>query len=123
MTYPDTFEKKTGFDAVRNEVMRLCQSNGARATADEQLQFTKDYETICHRLRSVDEMTQILGGDTAFPLAATGDVAELLAKVRPEGTFLGAEELNMVNNALLTSAAISDFLPLPRRRETRPTPL
>lgn len=122
MTYPDTFEKKTGFDAVRNEVMRLCQSNGARATADEQLQFTKDYETICHRLRSVDEMTQILGGDTAFPLAATGDVAGLLAKVRPEGTFLGAEELNMVNNALLTSAAISDFFAVAAQEGNTPYP-
>ncbi len=122
MTYPDTFEKKTGFDAVRNEVMRLCQSNGARATADEQLQFTKDYETILHRLRSVDEMTKILGGDNAFPLGATGDVAELLAKVRPEGTFLGAEELNMVNNALLTSAAISDFFAVAAQEGNTPYP-
>lgn len=109
MIYPDTFEKKIGFHAVRAEVMKLCLSNGARAIADEQLQFTTDYCTIMHRLGSVDEMAAILSGDNAFPLNATGDVEELLAKARVAGTFLSAEELNVLNNALITSIALSDF--------------
>lgn len=109
MTYPETFEKKIGFDAVRNEVVKLCQSNGARRVAEEQLRFTKDFDVIEGRLRSVDEMVKILSGDVAFPMSATGDVGELLARVRVEGTFLSAEELNIVNNALITSIAISEF--------------
>lgn len=109
MIYPESFEKKTGFDAVRSEVMRLCQSNGARAIAEEQLRFVTDFDTITRRLDSVDEMAGILSGDTAFPLGATGDVESLLSKVRPEGTFLSAEELNTVNSALVTSIAIAEF--------------
>ena len=122
MTYPDTFEKKIGFDTVRHEVMKLCQSAGARQIADEQLQFGTDYATIIRKLQSVDEMTKILAGDTAFPLTAMGDVAQLLAKVRPEGTFLSAEELNIVNNALTTSAAIADYFAVAAQEGNTPYP-
>lgn len=122
MTYPDTFEKKTGFDAVRSEVMRLCLSEGARQIADEQLRFTKDFNLVIRRLRSVDEMAGILSGETAFPLTATGDVKGLLGKIKAEGTFLGAEELNTVNNALVTSIAISDFFAAAAQEGNSPYP-
>lgn len=109
MTYPETFEKKIGFDGVRAEIMKLCLSNSARNIAEDQLQFVTDHDTIINRIDSVDEMTQILSGDNAFPLGGIGDADSLLAKVRVEGTFLSAEELNVINNALITSIAITDF--------------
>ena len=122
MIYPDTFEKKIGFDTVRHEVVKRCQSAGARHKAEEQLQFSSDYATIMGRLRSVDEMAKILAGDTAFPLTAIGDVEEMLVKVRAEGTYLSAEELNIVNNALLTSAAISDYFAMASSEGNSPYP-
>ena len=109
MTYPEIFEKKIGFDAVRREIVKLCLSNGARRVADEQLRFSKNISIIEKGLRSVDEMVKILSSDVAFPLSATGDVGELLSRVRVEGTFLSAEELNVVNNSLITSISIAEF--------------
>lgn len=123
MTYPDTFERKTGFDAVRSEVMRLCQSEGARQTAEIQLRFTKDFNLVSRRLHCVDEMVRILSGETAFPLTATGDVKSLLGKISAEGTFLGAEELNVVNNALIISIAISDFFATASQDGNTPYPM
>lgn len=109
MIYPETFEKKIGFDAVRGEIMKLCLSNGARQFAADDLQFSSDCDAIMFKLRNVDEMMKILSGDDAFPLNPIGDVDTLLSKIKVEGTFLSAEELNIVNNALLTSNAISTF--------------
>ncbi|MDE6317729.1 MAG: endonuclease MutS2, partial [Muribaculaceae bacterium] len=123
MIYPDTFEKKVGFDGVRSEVMRLCLSDAARRVADMQLQFVNDPEMIRRRLTSVDEMAAILGGDTAFPLGASGDIEELLSRVRPIGTFLGAEELNLVNHSLRMAAAIADFFSSTARDGHAPYPV
>ena len=123
MIYPDTFEKKVGFDAVRAEVMRLCLSDAARRVADLQLQFVNDPEMIRRRLASVDEMASILGGETAFPLGASGDIGELLSRVRPIGTFLGAEELNLVNHSLRMASAIADFFTSAARDGRPPYPV
>ncbi len=109
MTYPEIFEKKIGFDAVRREIVKLCLSNGACRVAEAQLRFSKDISIIERGLRSVDEMVKILSSDVAFPLSATGNVSELLSRVRVEGTFLSAEELNVVNNSLITSISIAEF--------------
>lgn len=109
MIYPETFEKKIGFDALRNEIGKLCMSNPARQVAEEDMQFSTDFNVVKRKLQNVDEMLKILAGDEGFPLNPVGDVAPLLAKVRVEGTFLSAEELNLLNNALITSTAIANF--------------
>lgn len=109
MIYPETFEKKIGFDALRNEIGKLCMSNPARQVAGEDMQFSTDFNVVKRKLQNVDEMLKILAGDEGFPLNPVGDVAPLLAKVRVEGTFLSAEELNLLNNALITSTAIANF--------------
>lgn len=122
MTYPDTFEKKIGFDTVRGEIMKLCLSNGARRVAAERLQFSTDRDDISQKLLTVDEMAVILGEDTPFPLDTVGDVEQLLAKIRVEGTFLAADELTIVNKALITSIAVSDFFSNQADSSTIPYP-
>lgn len=109
MIYPETFEKKIGFDALRNEVDKLCMSNAARQVAEENLQFSTDFDVVKRRLQNVEEMLNILTAEEGFPLNPVGDAAPLLAKVRVEGTFLSAEELNILNNALITATAVANF--------------
>ena len=118
MTYPDTFEKKIGFDNVRSEVCSRCLSEGARRKADEQMQFSSDIAIITGRLLKVDEMASIISGDAPFPLNMIGDITSLLARIKVEGTFLSADELLTVNNGLITAAAISSFFSTHEEGET-----
>lgn len=123
MIYPESFEKKIGFDIVREDVLRHCLSNAGRRVAHLKLQYVNDYNTILQRLQATDEMVKILSGETAFPLGATEDIEELVTKIKPIGTFLGAEELNIVNHALRMATAIADFFIQNNRDGNTPYPI
>ena len=106
MIYPDSFEKKIGFAAIRDMVANHCTSSLGREYCSA-MAFSTDFETIKRHLTSTSEMKTIISGDEAFPLENIHDVNEQLRQLRVPGTFITAPDLLRIRQSLATIAAIA----------------
>lgn len=108
MIYPDSFERKIGFDIVRTRLAEFCGSSLGRTNV-EQMTFTRDYNVINNALRCTAEMCDILNGSTPFPLRNLHDVTPALKRCRIEGATVSADELLKIRQSLQTIADIHTF--------------
>lgn len=109
MIYPATFEQKIGFDRLREQVADRCTMQAARRLVEEQGFLTSPRE-IERRLALADEMRQLLMMEFDFPGGDYPDVEDVVAKLRIEGTFLDAEEMVVLKEALSLVGAIAGFI-------------
>jgi len=108
LIYPDSFENKTGFNAVRDRIAELCGSVAGRA-AVAGMTFMTDFTEVETALRAVDEMTRATSPDAGFALGPVPDLAEPLARSRAEGSFLGEGEFLLVAKSLATTSGVHSF--------------
>lgn len=109
MIYPESYEHKIGFDAVRSEIERLCSSAPGRRTALTELTFSSEFSLVDRRLRETDEMLRLTTGAEDFSLGPIADVGTILARTKAEGTFLAPDELLQINTSLTTANSLADF--------------
>lgn len=119
MIYPDSFEHKIGFDAVREMVKAECTSGLGRICADEDLVFSTDYGLVIRRLRAVAEMAGILGADggAGFPLGQIHDLREELTRLRLPGTWMPESELLKLRTSLASMEGIASFFAAARNED------
>lgn len=125
MIYPDSFERKVGFDAVREMVGAECSSALGRSCADAELQFSSDYDSLMPRLQAVAEMAAILGaeGGAGFPLGTIHDMRPELARLRLPGTWMPESDLLRLRSSLGAMDDITAFFADARSDEgTTPYP-
>ena len=108
MIYPDSFEKKIGFAAVRDMVASHCSSTLGSEYCRE-MAFSTDFDIVKRLLSSTNEMKTIIAGDEAMPLENIHDANEQLRKLRVPGTFITAPDLLRIRQSLATMAAVSSF--------------
>lgn len=108
MIYPESFEHKIGFDAVRNIVKSMCLSP-LGVSICEQMNFRKNYEEIYNLLSCTNEMLSIINGDEAFPLQNIHDVTDSLKSINIQGAFITAQELLRVRQSLNTISEIATY--------------
>ncbi len=108
MIYPDSFEKKIGFAAVRDMVASHCSSTLGSEYCRE-MAFSTDYDVVKRLLTSTSEMKTIIAGDETIPLENIHDANEQLRKLRVPGTFISAPDLLRIRQSLATMAAVSSF--------------
>jgi len=108
LIYPDSFERKTGFDVVRARLAEFCGSTLGRAHV-EQMAFSTDFNAIDTSLRRTAEMHRIVEGSRPFPLRNLHDVTAALKRCRVEGASVSAEELLKIRRTLQTMADIHAF--------------
>jgi len=99
MIYPQNFETKIGFDAIREHIKSLCVSDMGREHV-EQLQYTTFYDELIVTLEETFQFQQALQFDTVFPAQDFHDVRPLLKTIRLEGTFLEVDEVAQVRGML-----------------------
>ena len=116
MIYPDNFEKKIGFDAVRRMVADRCASEAGAQLAYTMI-FLTGKESVESQLGRTAEMLAILQADDDFPVAGSPDIAERLRELRPEGTYLTGVELQTLGAGLATMAAIATYFSARRTDE------
>ncbi|MDE6225459.1 MAG: endonuclease MutS2, partial [Muribaculaceae bacterium] len=92
MIFPDSFEKKIGFDVVRRRLAELCVSPGARSLANE-MAFISDFDTIKNRLDQVAEMMEVIALADGFDIRELGDPMQSLSRLKLSGTFLPPNEI------------------------------
>lgn len=92
MIYPESFEKKIGFDLVRRRLAELCVSAGARELADD-MAFLTDFDNIKRLLNEVGEMVTVIALADGFDVRELGNPAQSLGRLKLQGTFLSPQEI------------------------------
>ncbi len=112
MIYPDNFENKIEFDAIRRMLKEytLCQLGEERV---DSMQFMTDFKSINCRLDEVAEFVKMLQLEQNFPSDHYFDVREPLQRIRITGMYMGEEELFSLRRSLDT---ISRMLTLLRKQ-------
>lgn len=118
MIYPDTFERKVGFDAVRQMIAGHCISTLGQSRCSE-MSFSADFGLVSRQLAEVDEMMKILAGERNFPLAGIHDLTSQLKGIRALGTHIAETDLLRLRTSLEAIAGISSFFSAERDPEGR----
>ena len=109
MIYPDNFENKIEFDAVRRMLKEytLCRLGEERV---DDMQFMTDFKAINLRLDEVVEFVRILQLEQNFPSDYYYDVREPLLRIRISGMYMGEEELFSLRRSLDTIGRMLSLL-------------
>lgn len=121
MVYPDSFEKKIGFDGVRPHLTKLCVTLPGRAMVAD-MAFTADYGLVSRRLNATAEMLAIVSAEEALPLDTLGDIAAILGAVRVAGAGMAVDDLVKLRAFLASAAALSEYFSRQRDPETGRSP-
>lgn len=108
MIYPENFENKIGFEAVRQQLMDGCVSTLGREHC-RLMRFETDYALVCRLLTEVDEMLALVSSGSDVPLGDVVDCTGLLKQIQLEGTYLPATDVAVVDKALLAIEKIVSF--------------
>ena len=109
MIYPQNFETRIEFDAIRRMLKEQCLCRLGRERVDE-MQFLTDYDAIETRLNEVAEFMLMMQVEGNFPTDSYYDVREPLQRIRIEGMYMGAEELFSLRRSLDTIGRILSIL-------------
>jgi DNA mismatch repair protein MutS2 len=120
LIYPDNFEKKIGFDAVRARLRELCGSTLGRENVDA-MTFSNDYEQISTLLQQSNEMLTIATGTEPLPLRNLHDVTNTLKQCRVEGAAVSLDELLKIRQSLQTVSDISAYFQRDKADEEAPS--
>ena len=118
MIYPANFEQKIGFDRLREQVVALCSMQAAQEIIRAE-KFSTSRREIEFRQGIADEMRVLLMLDPDSPRDEFPDVEGILAKIAVEGTFLTAEELVILRQALTAVGNMVGFI-MSRGKEQYP---
>ena len=100
MIYPDNFEKKIGFDEIKEKVTGYCLSTLGKDLVDE-MTFSHDSDTINTWMEEIREMRQINEEDD-FPLTFFFDVRDSLKRLRLQNTWIEEDALFDIRRSLKT---------------------
>ena len=109
MIYPQNFETRIEFDAIRRMLKEQCLCPLGRERVDE-MHFLTDYGAIETRLNEVVEFMLMMQVEGNFPTDSYYDVREPLQRIRIEGMYMGAEELFSLRRSLDTIGRILSIL-------------
>ena len=101
MIYPENFENKIEFDAVRRMLKELSLSRLGEERVED-MQFMTDFNAINRRLDEVVEFVRMLQLEQNFPNDYYYDVREPLQRIRIAGMFMGEDELFSLRRSLDT---------------------
>lgn len=108
MIYPSDFEKKLGFDSIREYLSSLC---GSRMGKDEvaSMSFSSDYDRLCHSLGCVKEMKGVMESKSAMPAETIYDVVPYLTEIKARGSFMSGDRLLRLEKMLVSMGEVRDF--------------
>ena len=108
MIYPESFDEKSGFAAIRELLSGYCICKPGREHA-LRMSFLTSYDEIALRLKQTDEFRRIqLFGD-GLPLGYISDTAGGLRKLRVEGGYMELDELYELKRSLDTARSVINF--------------
>ncbi|MCF8222257.1 MAG: Smr/MutS family protein [Bacteroidales bacterium] len=119
MIYPNEFEKKVGFDRIREKITDLCLSQIGRDKAS-MISFSANTDEVDKLLSLTSEFQKIIELDLAFPLDHFYDLRPVLEKIRVEGSAPEVNEIFDLKRSLNTLKSIYGFFTTDSRNEDFP---
>src|SRR5690606_29333141 len=108
--YPENFEHKIDFGAIRAYLKEKCLSPLGIDKVDA-MQFSTDYQTIECLVSQTDQFTQIISNKKSFPTAHFNDIRDALKQVSTDHSlWLTEKEIPQLSNSLETIVRIVAFL-------------
>ena len=101
MTYPDNYERKIGFEDIRQMLRGNCMSTlGWERVGD--MTFMTDANSIRTKLAEVREFRKLKEDDEELPLQFFYDVRQSVARLKLKGTHMEEQELFELMRSLQT---------------------
>lgn len=108
--YPENFEHKIDFDAVREYIKEKCLSPLGIDKVNA-MRFSTDFETIERWLTQTHEFSQIINNKESFPSEHFIDIRDALKQVEVDNSFwLSEKEIPQLSDSLETIVRIVEFL-------------
>lgn len=101
MIYPNNFEEKIGFTALRDKLKSKCLSQLGRENV-EQMTFSTDAAWINEEMARMKEMRLMIETEESFEINFISDLRPSLHRVKIEGTHLEEAELFELKRNLQT---------------------
>ncbi len=117
MIFPDEFERKLGFDQIRERLQQYCLGPLGIRLVDA-MTFSSDFNVVKSRLEQTAEFKQILEKADSFPAANYFDTHTYFQTAAIEGSFLEEEAFHQILLSLQTIVACKKYLAA--NRETLP---
>ncbi|MDE7154201.1 MAG: Smr/MutS family protein [Muribaculaceae bacterium] len=92
MIYPESFEHKIGFDAIRYRLSELCKTSTGRQFVGD-ISFSSDSRVVLPNLHAATEMLKIVQLPETLIIHELKDVNEFIGAIRVPGTMLSPAEL------------------------------
>ena len=108
MIFPDSFERKIGFDLVRQHLSELCVCRGTE-TFVTGMNFTHDFELILMLVSQTDEMKRLLEASEPIGIIAISPFDEQLSKLNISGYYLTEKELFELGKILRFASSTQSF--------------
>jgi len=108
MIYPENFEQKINFDAIRSLLSEVCVSDMGREYVTK-IRFSVNPTVINKMLLQTTEFIQILEIGNPFPTHGYIDLRPELARLKIPGTYLSQEALFDLKSSLFTLQNILAF--------------
>ncbi|MCQ2959590.1 MAG: Smr/MutS family protein [Bacteroidales bacterium] len=99
MLYPKNIEQKIAFNEIRQYLTDKCHCELGKEKISN-LSFSTDKDEIKSRLLQIKEMTEIMREVQDFPTPSFSNVFEAISRMRPDGTYLLANELHILRKSL-----------------------
>lgn len=108
--YPENFENKIDFDAIREYIKEKCLSPLGIDKLNA-MRFSTDFETIERGLTQNHEFSQIINNKESFPSEHFIDIRDALKQVEADNSFwLSEKEIPQLSDSLETIVRIVKFL-------------
>lgn len=105
MIYPETFERKIGFDEIRTLLKGRCLSSLGTEWVDQRLHFMTSYEEVTGALARAADYRRFADECDDEVESEFFDVREALLRVRPERTYLEEPDLYNLKRSLQSVCA------------------
>ena len=112
MIFPDNFENKIGFTAVREAIKSYCTCDDAKSMVTA-ISFCTDFSTVNDSLTAVSEYLESLTADTdshlPLDLLPQRSMAETTARLRLQGSTLDTEQIDALRRTLQCTEQVNAF--------------
>lgn len=92
MLLPDNIEEKIGFDQIKNNLLKICNTDVGKKCVDN-IHFSSDKPWIKTQLDQTFEFQRALQSDENIPESTHADAGQYLSGISAAGTFLEPEHL------------------------------